>query len=366
MGSTTKRRILRSAIAASYLLVAGQMAVAQDSSPTADQREGETLVRSLDPRKLPSDWTIPESVGYVANYFVADQPQSLTEGQEARASDYGINFSIEDANLDLDRSLSLVDQFLEDEVSVLNITPVDEDASGQKLSGIAYPEMPIICQSFAVTGCTTVITVDNYGTGFKTGVWAGNYANQHFGGSATIMIIGLPALSATAARAEGFMDGITSILGDNAVLTESLDGQGMKDVSAEVAAEAFLEHPEVNVVFGINDESALGGLQSFVASGLDTDNALIIGIGCESTACKEELLAGGPFKASTAVFPEYQGRLMIDAGVASFNGIPLPEQIVAPSIPLTIDNIHNYYTEEDDTYELDFDAVAEIPLEVAT
>ena len=33
---------------------------------------------------------------------------------------------------------------------------------------------------------------------------------------------------------------------------------------------------------------------------------------------------------------------------------------------LTIDNIHNYYTEEDDTYELDFDAVAEIPLEVAT
>jgi ribose transport system substrate-binding protein len=271
---------------------------------------------------------------------------------------------MEDANLDIERSLSLVDQFLEDEVSVLNITPVDEDESGQKLSEIASDERPIICQSSPVSGCTTVITVDNYAAGLKTGVWAGNYASQHFGGNATILVIGLPSFSAAAAREKGFLDGIASILGDKAVLAESVNGQGSKEASAEVAAEALLEHPEVNVIFGISDESALGGLQSYVATGLDTDSALVVGIGCESAACKEELLAGGPFKASTAVFPEYQGRLMIDAGVAAFNSVALPEQIVSPSIPLTVDNLHNYYTEEDDAFELDFDAVSEIPLEV--
>lgn len=367
MGCKSRRRVLQSTIAASYLLVVGQVVIAQDSSPTAAQLEGATLVRNMDPRELPSEWTIPESVGYVANYFVADQPQSLTEGQESRAADYGINFSVNDANLDLERSLSAVDQFIEDESSVLNITPVDEDATGQKLSEIAASGVPVICQSSPATGCTSVITVDNYAAGFKTGVWAGNYVNQHLGGSASILIIGFPALSATAARAEGFLDGIASILGENATVAASVDGRGIKEAAAKASAEALLAHPEVNVVFGINDESALGGLQSYVAAGLDTERAVVVGMGCESAACKEALQDGGPFKVSTAIFPEYQGRLMIDAGVAAFNGVELPPQLVAPSMPLTIDNLHNYYTlDDDEAYELDFGAVSEIPLEVET
>ena len=44
------------------------------------------------------------------------------------------------------------------------------------------------------------------------------------------------------------------------------------------------------------------------------------------------------------MFPEYQGRLLVDAAIAAFNGTPLPAHIEAPSTPITKDNLAQFYT----------------------
>ena len=88
----------------------------------------------------------------------------------------------------------------------------------------------------------------------------------------------------------------------------------------KVSADALTAHPDVNIIFGINDDSALGGLQAYEAAGMDTENLLVVGFGCEGKACKNALMEGGPYKVSAAMFPEYQGRLLIDAAIAAFNG----------------------------------------------
>ena len=66
-------------------------------------------------------------------------------------------------------------------------------------------------------------------------------------------------------------------------------------------ADALTANPDVNIIFGINDDSALGGLQSYIAAGLDTDNLLVVGFGCEGIACKDALQEGGPYKVSAAI-----------------------------------------------------------------
>src|SRR3712207_7229312 len=53
-----------------------------------------------------------------------------------------------------------------------------------------------------------------------------------------------------------------------------------------------------SVIFGINDDSALGGLQAFEAAGGDTSQLLVVGFGCEGNACKDALAEGGPYKVS--------------------------------------------------------------------
>lgn len=349
------------AVVAAALLVA-PVALAQDSTPTAGGAEGDAMVRSMDPSALPEGFEIPGTATHVTNYGVHEWYQNLTKGEATRAEEYGITFNQVDANLDLQASLAAV-QEVAPQVDVINFTPVNEEASGPTITAIAEDTgKPIICESSPTDGCTTLVSIDDYSAGFKVGVWAGEYARDNFGGVANILDVGLPTLTTTVARSTGFVDGVKSVLPDARVVA-SVDGAGLKDKAVQVANDALTANPDVNVIFGINDDSALGGLQAFESQGGDTSQLLVVGFGCEGKACKDALMEGGPYKVSAAMFPEYQGRLIIDAGVAALNGVELPAHIVAPTLAMTADNLGDYYTQEGDTYAPNFDAIAEISVE---
>jgi hypothetical protein len=49
--------------------------------------------------------------------------------------------------------------------------------------------------------------------------------------------------------------------------------------------------------------------------------------------------------------------------VAAFNGVELPEHIIAPTAPVTADNLADYYTLEGDAYTPNFDAIGAISTE---
>jgi ABC-type sugar transport system substrate-binding protein len=321
------------ALVLAFMFAFGQVAVAQEASPVTGTpeagAEGDAMVRAMDPKALPAGWKVPATVGHVTNYLVHEWYQNLTKGEQARASEYGINFSIEDANLDLNASLAAVDDYVSKNVDVLNFTPVNVEASGPKISQVAATGKPVICESSPTDGCTTLVSIDDYAAGYKVGVWAGNYVNENLGGKAVILDVTLKSLPTTVARSTGFIDGITSILGGNATVAQSVDGSGLKDKAVQVASDALTAHSDVNVIFGINDDSALGGMQAYEAQGLDMANLLVVGFGCEGNACKDALAEGGPYKVSAAMFPEYQGRLLIDAGVAAFNGVQLKAHTIA-------------------------------------
>src|SRR5215212_234692 len=207
------------------MMTFGQIAVAQESTPAASPiagSEGDAIVRSMDPAALPEGWTIPANVGHVTNYLVHEWYQNETKGEQVRATEYGISFSINDANLDLQASLAAVDDYVSKNVDVLNFTPVNEEASGPKITEVAATGKPIICESSPADGCTTLVSIDDYAAGYKVGVWAGEYVNANMGGKATILDVGLPALSTTVARSKGFTDGITSVLGENATVAQSV------------------------------------------------------------------------------------------------------------------------------------------------
>ena len=164
-------------------------------------------------------------------------------GEEDRAADYGITFSVLDAGLDVD-ILDGIDQLLNDGIAVLNFTAVDPAASTGKIEEVRKNDIPVVCATSSVEGCNTVVSADNYGAAYAVGVWAGNYVRDQLNGQARVLDVGYPALESTGARSQGFIDGIVSILGEDAVSTTSLDGR-LHDVSVTVTAEALLEQPDV-------------------------------------------------------------------------------------------------------------------------
>ncbi len=356
----SNKMTLMAAIAIFALLMGAVGALAQDEDAMA---EADAMIRAFSADMMPEGWSLPASIGHVTNYLVHEWYQNETKAEAATAEMYGIEFSINDANLDLQASLAAVDDYVAQDVGALVFTPVDEVASAPSIRRVAR-DRTVICEGTGVEGCATLVAISDYTAGFQVGVWAGNYAMEHFDGEARALDIGLPALTSTVARSDGFADGLHSVLPEGEIV-QSVDGAGSKDVAVQVSADALTRNPDVNIIFGINDDSALGGLQSYTAAGLDTDNLLVVGFGCEGIACKDALQEGGPYKVSAAMFPEYQGLLLINAAVAVFNGVEPPPQIYAPSLPMTLDILFDYYTaEEDGTYTAMLDVISEIEIEI--
>jgi len=169
---------------------------------------GEMMVRSMVPGKLPADWKLPKTIGHVTNYLVHEWYQNETKGEAVRAKEHGVDFSINDANLDLQKSLAAVDDYVAKGTSVIVFTPVNEKASGPTIKKVGESKIPVVCEGSPTDGCATLVSIDDYAAGFKVGVWAGQYAQKNFGGKAQILDVGLPALSTTVARSKGFVEGI--------------------------------------------------------------------------------------------------------------------------------------------------------------
>ncbi len=308
---------------------------------------------------LPSGWDKPKTVGHVTNYLIHEWYQNLTKGEKLEAQKFGIDFSIDDANLDLQKSLAALNDYLAKGESAIVFTPVDEKASGPAVKRAKAKNIPIVCESSPTDGCDTLVSIDDYAAGQREGKWVGDYLKKQGTTTVKVLDVGLPALSTTVARSKGFVDGLHSVIPDAKVV--SVDGKGAKDQAVKVSADALTANRDINVIFGINDDSALGGLQSYRASGLDESKLLVAGFGCEGKACKDALNSGGPYKVSAAMFPEFQGTMLIRAAIADFNKQKLPAHEVMPSTPVDAQLLAKYYTKQaDGGYAINFDAVAQL------
>jgi len=319
-------------------------------------------VYDLGPDNIPSDWVLPETVGHVTNYLVHEWYQNLTKGEGVRADEYGIEFSINDANLDLQKSLAALDDYVAKGTDVIVFTPVNEEASGPAVLNAGEKGALVIGESSPCDGMITLVSIDDYSAGYKTGIAAGEYMEENFSGEDVLILdITLFVLNTCVNRSDGFFDGLKSVIPDAERV--QVDGQGLKDEAVKVSADAITANPGINIIFGINDDSALGGLQAWGAAGLSDDDVLVVGFGFEGDAGKSAIMEGGPYKISAAMFPENQGKLLIDAAIMAFNGVELPKHVVAPTLAMTKELLPNYYTKEGDEWVINFDTVAQISTE---
>ena len=157
-------------------------------------------------------------------------------------------------------------------------------------------------------------------------------------------------------RVEGFKAGMDAA-GLKYEIKQEVDGQGSKETSLKVAQDALTANPDVNVIFGINDNSTTGGMAAYKEAGLDESKLTAIGFGFEGVVGREALLSGGPYKAAVAMFPDYMGVSLIDAANKAFKGEELPENYESGTVVITQDNFADFYTRDGDAYKTNFEAI---------
>ena len=298
----------------------------------------------------------PETIGYIVNYATHEWYQNVIGGMEDRAAELGIELEVIDANLDMARQVSAAEDFMARDVDVMIITPVNEEGAVPILRRAKTADMPVVLEGNPVVGMDTLVAICDYDTGYHAGVAAGQWANENLDEPVRVMDVGLPLLSATVLRSQGFMDGMRTEVPD-AELVHELDGGGNPDRAQEVSAAALAADSEINVIYGINDSSALGALQAWRAAGLPEDDLLVVGTGGEGLAFLNEMQTGGPLQLEAAMFPEMVGRSAIDAAVAMYRGEELPEHIVSPTTTLTAESAFEYYDFDGESRSISWELV---------
>ena len=216
--------------------------------------------------------------------------------------------------------------------------------------------VPVVLEGNPAKGMTTLVAICDYDTGYNAGVEAGKYAKEKLGGVAKVMNVGLPLLSATVLRSNGFMDGIKTIIPD-ATMVHDLDGGGNPDRSLEVSTAALAQNGDINVIYGINDSSALGGLQAWKAAGKSQDGLLVVGTGGEGLAFINAMEKEPSYRIEAAMFPEKIGFTLIDAAVKLFNKEEVPNWIVSPTAPMMGDGWKQFYSVEGTTRTINWENV---------
>jgi ribose transport system substrate-binding protein len=300
---------------------------------------------------------MPKKIGYVTNYATHEWYQNVIKGMKDRAAQLGIELEVRDANLDVAKEVSAAEDFMSQGVDVLIVTPVNEEGVVPLVRRAKEEGLPMVLEGNPVKGMTTMVAICDYDTGYHAGVEAGKYAKEHLGGVAKVMNVGLPLLSATVLRSQGFMDGLKTVIPD-ATLVHDLDGGGNPDTALAASSAALAQNADINVIYGINDSSSQGGLQAWKASGRSQDGLLVVGTGGEGLGFINMMNTEPSYQIEAAMFPEKVGFSAIDAAVKVFNHEDVPEHIVSPTGPMVgTEGWKQYYSVDGNTRTINWDAV---------
>lgn len=219
----------------------------------------------------------------------------------------------------------------------LILAPVRHRAAHALKERAMRDKIPVIAESALQPGAH-YLGPDNYLCGYALGVWTAEHTLQQ--GKLTVLDVGESTQANTKARSQGFQDGLAKRKG--AIEVISVNGRGLFEESYYRASDALKLHPEINVIFGVNDDAVLGALQSYLDLGRDQARLHAVNIGGEGDTILNALSRGGALKATMALFPEVVGEGAVHAILklwsgAAFTTKPTPHMLLEPH------TLGNYY-----------------------
>lgn len=244
-----------------------------------------------------------------------------------------------------------------DRVDVLIATSLDPQSDRALVDRAAKRNVPIIAESLGGTGMSSVVSVDNYGAAHALGLWAGNYACQHLGARANVLDLTY-RLSNTEIRSQGFLAGLREVI-PSAQVTLSMNAQSRFETAYQLTVDALNVHPNINIIFAINDSTAWGAVRAAQDLHIDPDALLVLTFGLEGNTMKDALMAEPVTfcKAALAMFPDIVAPTCIEAAIAAFNHEPLDRQLVTPYAILTRETLPDFYTKSDGVWKPNWNTI---------
>jgi ribose transport system substrate-binding protein len=252
-------------------------------------------------------------------YFI-----TMHEAFEEAVESIGARGIVTDARHDVSKQTNDIDDMIQQGIDILLINPADSD--GIETAVLAAKEAGVIIVAVDAQASGPIdsfVGSRNYDAGFL----AGEKMAEDLGGNGKVAILdGIPVVPILE-RVEGFKDAIAKHPGIEIVDTQN--GRQDRSVAMDVTENMLQSQPDLDAIFSVNDGGALGSLGAIEASGRDVALYSVDG----HPEVIDAILAGGPFKATTAQFPRDQVRIGLGMGLAKYWGA----EVVPTEVPIDVE-----------------------------
>jgi len=243
--------------------------------------------------------------------------RDLEDGLQAGAAEHGYRLLINAAEWDASRQIAQLEDFITREVDAIVVCPVDSSGIGAGIQSANREQIPVFTADIASFDGVVVshIASDN----LAGGRLAGQYLARLLDGRGKVAIINQPVITSVLDRVEGFREALGRY--PNIEIVADVDGQGLRDRSLQAASDVLQGHPQLDGIFAINDDSALGALDAVEDFG--REGIVIIGYDATPPA-RDAIVKGRALKADVVQYPFEIGRRTINIIARHFAGEKVP------------------------------------------
>jgi ribose transport system substrate-binding protein len=245
--------------------------------------------------------------------------KDLEEGLRTEAAKENYELIVTAAEFDLGKQIAQIEDFVARKVDAIIICPVDSKGVGGGIRKANEAKVPVFTADIAAFEGDVVshIASDNELGGKR----AGEYLARVLHGKGKIAIIDQPVLTSVLDRVGGFKNALAQFPGIEIVA--DVNGDGVRDRSLQAASDVLQAHPDLNGIFGINDDSALGALDA--VQQFKRKNVVIIGYDATPPAVAA-ILRNTSLKADVVQYPKKIGSSTISTIKDYFAGYPVEKR----------------------------------------
>jgi ribose transport system substrate-binding protein len=247
--------------------------------------------------------------------------QELEAGLRDAAAKEGFKLVVNYGEWDLAKHVSQLENFIVQRVDAILVSPCDSEGIGPTIVRANEARIPVFTCDIAAHGGDVVshIASDNVAGGRL----AGEYLAKLLGGTGTVAIIDQPETRSCIDRVAGFEETIKRY--PEMPIVAKPTGHGVRDQAMRATEDLLQAHPEVNAIFGINDDTALGALAAVEAA--NKQNSIVI-IGYDATPeARDTIMRGTALKADVIQHPKNIGEETIKTIAQYFRGEQVPKII---------------------------------------
>ncbi|MGI9860575.1 substrate-binding domain-containing protein [Moorella naiadis] len=282
------------------------------------------------PTKTKADGTAKKEITIGRVILSFDQPyqQADMKASEAYAKELGINLTLLDGKMDSNTIANAMSELIAKKVDGIIVQPLDGAAIDSSITEAHKAGIPVV--TFFEKQKTTkapYVRINEAKSSFELGALAAKKWKEFYPDKPIFIgVVDQPEIAYVHEnRALPFIEGVKSVDKD-AKVAAMVAGGGLRDKAFAAAQDLLQAHPEANIIYGINADSALGALSAYQMAGRGKAKngipltELIVGTDGTEPEILQIINPNSAYKITMALQPAMNAKTLIDTCLKTIKG----------------------------------------------